>query len=54
MQRAISTVLSGIVLSTLIATSAIATEQQPSTADMTVHETQTVDLERAYIDKFGS
>lgn len=54
MKRAISTVLSGIVLSTLIATSAIATEQQPSTANMTVNEAQMVDLERAYIEKYGS
>ena len=54
MQRAISTILSGIVLSTLIATSAIAAEQKPSTANMTVSQTQVVDLERAYIDKFGS
>ncbi|MDX2242365.1 MAG: hypothetical protein NW224_16900 [Leptolyngbyaceae cyanobacterium bins.302] len=53
MQRAISAILSGIVLSTLIATSAIATEQ-PSTANMTVNEAQTVDLERAYVDKHGS
>lgn len=54
MQRAISTLLSGIVLSTLIATSAIAAEQKSFTQNMTVSEMQTVDLERAYIDKFGS
>jgi len=54
MKSAISTVLSGIVLSTLIATSAIATEQKPSTANMTVNETQMVDLEKAYLDKYGS
>lgn len=53
MKRAIATVLSGVVLSTLIATSAIA-EQTPSTSNMTVNEPTTVDLERAYIDKFGS
>ena len=54
MQRTISTLLSGLVLSTLIATSAIAAEQKPSTANMTVSETQMVDLERVYLDKFGS
>ncbi|MDX2230358.1 MAG: hypothetical protein NW220_12020 [Leptolyngbyaceae cyanobacterium bins.349] len=62
MQRAISTILSGLVLSTLIATSATlavtpkahAAEQQPSTANMTVNDTQMVDLERAYIEKYGS
>jgi len=58
MKRAISIVLSGLVFSTLIASNAIATEQKPSTANMTVAETQsdtqTVDLERAYLDKFGS
>ena len=54
MQRAISTLLSGIVLSTLIATSALAVEQKPVAQNMTVSETQTVDLERAYLDKFGS
>jgi hypothetical protein len=54
MNRAISTVLSGIVLSTLLATSALAAEQKPSTQNMTANDTQTVDLERAYIDKYGS
>jgi hypothetical protein len=54
MQRAISTILSGVVLSTLMATSAIAADPKPSTVNMTVAEPQMVDLERAYIDKFGS
>ena len=53
MKRAIATVLSGIAISTLIATSAIA-EQNSSTPNMTVNEPTTVDLERAYLDKFGS
>ncbi|MBF2027004.1 MAG: hypothetical protein IGS48_09595 [Oscillatoriales cyanobacterium C42_A2020_001] len=53
MKRTIATVLSGVVLSTLIATNAIA-EQKPSTQNMTVNEPATLDLERAYLDKFGS
>ncbi|EKQ69125.1 hypothetical protein OsccyDRAFT_1739 [Leptolyngbyaceae cyanobacterium JSC-12] len=53
MKRALATVLSGVVLSTLIATGAIA-EQKPSTQNRTINEPTTVDLERAYLDKFGS
>ena len=47
MKRAISTILSGIVLSTLIATSAIAAESKPA-------QSTNFDPERAYIEKYGS
>lgn len=54
MKRAISTLLSSLVLSTLITTSAIAAEQQPSTTNMTVNETHTIDFDRVYVEKFGA
>ena len=47
MKRALATVLSGLVLSTLIATSALAAESKPA-------QSTNFDPERAYIEKYGS
>ena len=48
MKRAITTVLSGIVLSTLLATSAFAADQKSS------NQTTTLDPERVYVEKYGA
>jgi hypothetical protein len=50
MNRIIATLLSGVVFSTLIATSAIA-EQSPSIPNSTVDEMGRIDPEKVYIDK---
>ena len=46
MKRALATVLSGLVLSTLIATSALAAESKPA-------QSTNFDPEQAYIEKYG-
>lgn len=53
MNHVLVTVLSGLVFATLIAPHALA-ETKTSTQTMPVNDMEKVDLERAYLDKFGS
>lgn len=53
MNRILATLLSGVVFSALIVTSAVA-EQSPSSQNSTVNETSKIDPERVYIEKYGS
>lgn len=53
MNRVIATLLSGVVLSTLIATSAIAQDNQSAQMPIVSRPTPS-ELDRIYVEKYGS